>query len=164
MTTKSDFTETEWTRLGRAPLLAGVAISLADPGGPIETLKESSAALQTVSEGAEKDTYGPFVHELAQVVAEKARHRQNPLGDFKPGRSTTAETILDELRDVNLLLSERATPEEADQFREWVKTAAQRTAMAAKEGGFLGIGAELVSEREQKMLDWLAEAFDPSAQ
>jgi len=48
MTTKADFTEEEWARLGRSPLVAGMAISLADPGGPIETLRESSAALQTV--------------------------------------------------------------------------------------------------------------------
>ena len=42
--TKSDFTEAEWTRIVRAPLVAGMAISLADPGGPIEATKESRAA------------------------------------------------------------------------------------------------------------------------
>ena len=36
MTGKADFTEEEWTRLKRAPFVAGMAISLADPGGPIE--------------------------------------------------------------------------------------------------------------------------------
>ena len=35
MTTKADFTEEEWARLGRAPLVAGMAITLADPGGPV---------------------------------------------------------------------------------------------------------------------------------
>ena len=39
MTTKSDFTEEEWTRVVRAPLVAGLAISLADPGGPIEMVE-----------------------------------------------------------------------------------------------------------------------------
>ena len=39
------------------------------------------------------------------------------------------------------------------------KTAAQKAALAAKEGGFFGIGAERVSEREQKMLDTLGEIF-----
>ena len=52
MTTKADFTEEEWVRLGRAPLVAGMAISLADPGGPIEA-KESSAAIKTVLEAAQ---------------------------------------------------------------------------------------------------------------
>ena len=31
MTSKQDFTDEEWTRIRRAPLVAGVAISLADP-------------------------------------------------------------------------------------------------------------------------------------
>ena len=48
MTSKADFTEEEWARLKRAPFVAGMAISLADPGGPIEALKETSATLKTV--------------------------------------------------------------------------------------------------------------------
>jgi hypothetical protein len=37
--------------------------------------------------------------------------------------------------------------------------ASQRAALAAKEGGFLGIGGERVSEREQQMLENLGEIF-----
>ena len=51
MTGKADFTEEEWTRLKRAPFVAGMAISLSDPGGPIELAKETAAALKTVSGG-----------------------------------------------------------------------------------------------------------------
>ena len=36
VTTKSDFSEEEWSRIVRAPFVAGLAVSLADPGGPIE--------------------------------------------------------------------------------------------------------------------------------
>ena len=39
MTSKADFTEEEWVRLKRSPFVAGLAISLADPGGPIEAVK-----------------------------------------------------------------------------------------------------------------------------
>ena len=159
MTTKADFTEEEWVRLGRAPLVAGMAISLADPGGPIEALKESSAAIKTVLEAAQTEKYGDFVHAVAADVAEKAQRRHSPLGGFKPKGRNAGEEILDELRAVNQLLVEKATPEEAEQFRELLKTAAQNTAKAAKEGGFLGFRAELVSEREQQMLDRLADVF-----
>ena len=159
MTTKADFTEEEWARLGRAPLVAGMAITLADPGGPIETLRESSAALQTVLEAAQSGTYGDFVQGVARDFAEKARHRQNPMAGFKPKGRDAGQEVLAELRDVNRLLIDNVTPEEHEQFREWLKTAAQRAATAAKEGGFLGFRAELVSEREQQMLDRLAEVF-----
>jgi hypothetical protein len=81
------------------------------------------------------------------------------MAGFQAKGRNAHDAILDELRAVNALLVERARPEEVEDYRELVKAAAQRTALAAKEGGFLGIGAELVSEREQQMLDTLAEIF-----
>jgi hypothetical protein len=162
MATRDDFNEEEWARLGRAPVVAGMAITLADPGGPIETIKESNAALQTVLEAAQGGGHGEFVQAVARDFAEKARHRQNPMAGFKPKGADAGQEVLDELRAVNALLNEKTTPEEGAEFREWLKTAAQRTATAAKEGGFLGFRAELVSEREQQMLDRLAEVFRPA--
>src|SRR5215213_5767384 len=67
MTTKADFTEEEWTRLKRAPFVAGMAISLADPGGPIEALKETRATLTTV-QGAEGGDRGELPAEIAREV------------------------------------------------------------------------------------------------
>jgi hypothetical protein len=47
LTTKSEFTEDEWSRIVRARFVAGTAISLADPGGPIEATKEPMAMLRS---------------------------------------------------------------------------------------------------------------------
>src|SRR3954454_20388373 len=113
MTAKADFTDEEWTRLKRAPFVAGMAISLADPGGPIEAIKETSAALKTVR-AAESGDRGELPGALAREVVEEAGHRQNPLGGFKPTKGATAGVeILDELREVNRIASEKATPEDA---------------------------------------------------
>jgi broad specificity phosphatase PhoE len=103
MTGKADFSEDEWARVIRAPFVAGMAISLADPGGPIE--------------------------------------------------------ILDELAEVNRIVTAKATEEEANGYRAWLQAAAEEAANAAKEGGFLGFHAERVSEGEQRMLDKLAEVL-----
>ena len=159
MATKDDFTEEEWTRLGRAPVVAGMAISLADPGGPIETIKESNAAIRTVLEAAESGAHGELVQAVARDVAEKARRRENPMAGFRPKGADARNEVLEELRAVNALLVAKTTPEEIAQFRDWLRTAAQRTATAAKEGGFLGFNAQLVSEREQQMLDTLGGIF-----
>jgi hypothetical protein len=159
MTTKADFTDEEWDRLGRGPLVAGMAISIADPGGPIETLKETSAALRTIVDAAQTGGHGDLVRALAADVAAKAQNRQNPLAGFSAKGAGAREAILDELRAVYALLVEKTTPEEIEEYRDWLKTASQQAALAAKEGGFLGIGAQLVSEREQQMLDTLAEIF-----
>ena len=159
MTSRSDFSDAEWERLGRAPLVAAMAITLADPGGPIEALKETGAALKTILDAARDGAHGEFVQAVAKDVAEKAQHRQNPMAGFKPTGAQAREQILDELRAVNSLLVEKTTPEETEEFREWLKAAAQRAATAAKEGGFLGFNAQRVSEGEQQMLEQLGEIF-----
>ena len=147
MTSKQDFTDEEWTRIRRAPLVAGVAISLADPGGPIELAKETMATLRSA-------TLPPSQEELLASVAldiqALAQHKQNPLGDFKP---RGGQQVLEELRDVNELVTAKATPQEVEAFRGWLVAAAQAAADAGKEGGFMGFGAERVSAGEQRMLD-----------
>jgi len=153
MTSKQDFTDQEWSRIRRAPLVAGVAISLADPGGPIEVAKETMATLRAA-------TLPPSQEELLASVAfdvqALTRQRQNPLGDFRP---TGGQQVLEELRGVNELVTAKATPEEAEAFRRWLVAAAQAAADAAKEGGFMGFGAEQVSAGEKQMLEQVRAAL-----
>ena len=163
MTDRAAFTDEEWARLERSPLVAGMAISLADPGGPIEAVKESMAALRTLTEAAQSGGQGGLVDSVAKSVAEKVKQRHNPLREFKPRGALAGEQILDELRAVNALVTEKADADEAAAFREWLLTAAQRSAEAAKEGCFLGFKAERVSQGEQEMLDRLGEVFSSPA-
>ena len=97
-----------------------------------------------------------------EVVAE-TRERKNPLQDFRPKGALAGQEILEELTEVNRVVSAKATPEEAEAYRDWLQAAAQEAANAAKEGGFLGFRAEQVSEGEQRMLDKLAEVLVPPA-
>jgi hypothetical protein len=160
MTSKTDFSDEEWTRLKRGPFLAGMAISLADPGGPIEAFKETSATLKSVLAAAEGDDRGELVDAIASDVRDQAQERKNPLAGFKPSKGATAGVeILDELGEVNRIVSEKATPEEAEAVRAWLLAVAQEAANAAKEGGFMGFHAERVSEGEQRMLDQLRRAL-----
>src|ERR1044072_4792491 len=111
MTSKADFDEAEWTRLKRAPFVAGMAISLADPGGPIEVVKETAATLKTVRE-AESGGGGEVIGARAVEVGGAPRQRTNPLHDFNPKGALAGQEILDELADVNRIVSAKATPEE----------------------------------------------------
>ena len=159
MTSKADFTDEEWTRLKRAPFVAGLAISLADPGGPIEAVKETAAALKTV-QGAQGGERGELVGAIAHDAVADAGQRKNPLAGFKPSKGAAAGVeILDELGEVNRIVSEKATADDAAAVREWLLAAAQESANAAKEGGFFGFHAERVSQGEQRMLDRLREAL-----
>jgi hypothetical protein len=87
---------------------------------------------------------------VALDIQAMTQHKQNPLADFKP---RTGQQVLDELRGVNELVTAKATPEEVEAFGRRLLAAAQAAADAAKEGGFLGFGAERVSAGERQMLD-----------
>jgi hypothetical protein len=163
MTGKADYTEEEWARLKRAPFVAGMAISLADPGGPIELAKETAASLRTVTSAAEKGDRGELVSELARGVVADTREHHNPVRDFKPRGSMAVQEIVDELSAVNQIASAKASPEDADAFRKWLGDSAREAADAAKEGGFFGFHAVRVSDGEQRMLDKLGEVLAPPA-
>jgi hypothetical protein len=157
MTSKADFAEEEWVRLRRAPFVAGLAISIADPGGPIEMAKETMATLKAAST---PPSQVELLVAVSQEILSMANQRQNPMAGFKPDSSALAgKMILDELMGVNQILTAKATPEEADAFRRWLLAAAQAAADGAKEGGFMGFGAELVSQGEQRMLTELRVAL-----
>jgi hypothetical protein len=153
MTSKADYAEEEWVRLQRAPFVAGLAISIADPGGPIEMAKETMATLKAASTPPSQEE---LLVAVSQEIVSMVKEKHNPLAGFKPDSSALAgKMILDELVGVNEILRAKATPDEADAFRRWLIATAQAAADGAKEGGFMGFGAELVSQGEQRMLDEL---------
>jgi hypothetical protein len=156
MTSKSEFTEEEWVRVRRAPFVAGMAISLADPGGPIEMAKESMATVKTATNPPSRE---PLLADVALDIQSMAQQRQNPLNDFKlTDAGLAGQQVLDELRAVKDLVAGKATPEETSAFSQWLLATAQAAADAAKEGGFMGFGAVQVSEGEQDMLDKVRSA------
>jgi transcription antitermination factor NusG len=157
MTSKADYTEEEWARLRRSPMIAGMAISIADPGGPIEITKETMATLKAASSPPSGEE---LLTALSQDIMAMSQRKENPIGDFKVDHSAlAANQILDELRAANAIVTAKATPEEAEGFRTWMSSVAQAAADAAKEGGFMGFHAERVSAGEQAMLAKVAEAL-----
>ncbi|HEX6760616.1 MAG TPA: hypothetical protein VF086_19735 [Propionibacteriaceae bacterium] len=156
MTAKSDFTEEEWLRVRRAPFVAGMAISLADPGGPIEMAKETMATVKTATNPPSREQ---LLADVALDIQSMTQQKQNPLSDFKvTDASLAGQQILDELRAVKELVAAKATAEEDSAFSQWLLATAQAAADAAKEGGFMGFGATQISEGETDMLDKVRSA------
>ena len=159
VTTKSDFTEEEWTRVVRAPLVAGLAISLADPGGPIEMAKESMASLKNATNPPSREQ---LLAEVALEIQGMAQRRENPLKGYKPRPTPSAPTpgdaVLEELTAVQALVAGTSTPDETTAFATWLLAASQAAADAAKDGGFMGFHAQQVSDREQAMIDRVKQA------
>jgi hypothetical protein len=156
MTTRADYTEEEWATLRRATVVAGFAVSLADPGGPIELTRESMAAMRSAG-------LPPTDDELLIAVSQDAlaqqQRRHNVIGELDLQAATVREQVIEELGRAAAILQEKAAPEEAAAFRQWILQAAQASAEAAMEGGFLGIGATRVSEGEKAMLARVREVL-----
>jgi len=158
VTSRSDFDEQEWARIVRAPMMAGLAITLADPGGPIEAAKETMATMRSATSPPSREQ---LLSEVALDVQDMVQHKKNPLQGYRPDKdSPTGDQVLEELRGVHDLVAAKATSEESAAFDQWLLASAQAAAQAAKEGGFLGFHAVQVSEREQSMLDRLRETVD----
>jgi hypothetical protein len=157
VTTKSDFTEDEWSRIVRAPFVAGMAITLADPGGPIEATKETMATLKSATNPPSREQ---LLAEVALEIQAMTQQKRSPLGGYRPTADGAhwGEQVLEELRAVRALVAAKAEPDEAAAFGRWLVAAAQAAADAAKEGGFMGFGAQQVSEREAAMLDQVRAA------
>ena len=157
MTKKSDFPDEEWSRIVRAPFVAGMAITLADPGGPIEAAKETMGTLKSATNPPSREE---LLADVALDIQALTQARTNPLKGYKldKGGAAPGEQVVEELRSVHALVAARATPEEAAAFGAWLVATAQAAADAAKDGGFMGFGAEQVSAREQAMLDQVRAA------
>ena len=161
MTAEAAFTDEEWVRVRRAPMVAGMAISLADPGGPIELSKETMATLRGVGAPPTQDE---LLLVVSQQVMAMGQQRENPMKRLQgrrqePGRRRGAAGAA---RDAGRRGGEGDARGGAA-FARWMVEVAQDAADAAKEGGFMGFGAEQVSEGEQRMLDQLRTTLGVTA-
>ena len=150
MTKKADFNAEEWSTVVEAPLYAGLRVIAADRGG---TLRES-AALGRVY----RDARGghPASELLDELVKSPPAIDQDQL---RGSMGNIAEVADKRLRDAMAVLSSKATPEEIDDYKKFVMSAAQAVASAHKEGGFLGIGGKEVSDAENQALDEISVAL-----
>jgi len=156
MTTKADFPDEDWVRVVRAPFVAGMAITLADPGGPIEAAKESMASIKVATNPPSREQ---LLSEIALDIQAQVQQHHNPVKGYRPaGSAPVGDQILQELSEVRGIVNEHATPEEATAFGHWLVSTAEAAAEAAKEGGFMGFKAELVSERETQMIEKVRSA------
>jgi hypothetical protein len=67
--------------------------------------------------------------------------------------------VLTGCRSAAALLAARADPADSAAYRQWLQSIAARVCEAARSGGLLGIGGELLSDAERQLLDDLGGAL-----
>jgi hypothetical protein len=69
------------------------------------------------------------------------------------------QQLIEDCKAVAALLTEKASPQEATEYKEWAMSVAENVAKAAKEGGFLGIGGERISAGEKEIFAEIGQAL-----
>src|SRR5262245_40419005 len=138
MATKTDFTKEEWTLLLESPMLAGMAVTMADPSGLWGLMKESLAGGTTLARAVTDTSANPLVKAVATDFTSsegRTAARDGLKIKFADGQAADIKAkSIDSLRQVSALLAAKA-PGDAAAFKDWLRQVSQGTADAATEGG-----------------------------
>jgi hypothetical protein len=163
MADKASFTKEEWTLLLESPIIAGMAVTAADPSGLWGLLKESFAGGSALTQAVTGANTNPLVKAVVTDFSTsegrsaardglKAKFAASQAADLK-------KNSIDSLRQISALLDAKA-PGDAAAFKAWLRQISQSTADAATEGGGLfGIGGVQVSDAEKATLAEISAAL-----
>jgi hypothetical protein len=146
VSTKADFNAEEWTAVTAAPTLAAMYVSAAERGGGIS---ESLAAARA---------YGSARAQAASALLKDVL--SSPPAINRTAAQQTIKEAPAKLREAIRTLERHAGDEEVNEYKRFVYAVAEAVAQAHREGGFLGLGGQQVSEAEQAALDEIGAIFD----
>jgi hypothetical protein len=147
MTAKSAFTDEEWQTVLEGPPLAGLLVITAQRGG---SFRESFALAKAYNEARQQHGESELLDEIVSAKPEVDRKRYGSPAELE-------QEAHQRLRDAVAVLEGKATPEEVDDYRNFVLTLAKRVAAAHKEGD------ESVSPPEQAAIDGIAATLGARA-
>ena len=163
MASKTSFTPDEWARVVASPLLAGMAITAADPSGVWGLLKEGMAGGWALLEAKQSAQANPLVKAVAEGFTDsdtRTAARNHIQAQFKNAKMPEVKSkAIGELRAVSAIVDQKA-PEDAGAFKAWLREVAQKAAEAGNEGGFLGFGGVAVSDAEKATLAEISSALN----
>jgi hypothetical protein len=144
---KGKFTPQELAAVGAAPLAVAGLVMGASKSSAQGMAQELAAVAQTMDAAAEKAGGVSLVDLFPRPSAEQAEQYL----------STPTDSMLGTLRAAVAAVSAKA-PDQAAGYKGFLNTLATNVANAAKEGGFLGIGAKQVTSQEEAALQQIRQA------
>jgi DNA-binding transcriptional regulator GbsR (MarR family) len=148
MTGKSDFSEEEWKQVLEAPPSAGLVVIASDRGGSI---RETFSMAKAYTEARQQHGESELLDEIVSAKPEMDRTRAHSPEELK-------EHSLQNIREAVSLLEAKATPEEVEEYKQFILGLANKVAEARKEG-FMGLSGERVSGDEKSAIDEISAAL-----
>jgi len=142
--------------------MAGIAVSAADPSGLWGLLKESFAESKALAAAKTDPTTKPLIKgvvadfETSQGRTIARDGMKAKLSGLKP--ADIKARCIETLGQAGALVDANA-PDDAADFKAWLRQISQHVAEAASEGGFFGIGGTQVSDAEKATLAEISSAL-----
>lgn len=161
MADKSTFTTDEWKTLLQSAMMAGIAVTAAEPSGLWGTLKESLASSSALLQAKTGDANPLIIALVGDFETSEGRDAardglQAKLKGAKPDEMKTK--CIEVLKQAGAIIEAKA-PGDATAVKAWLYQISQRVAEASKEGGFMGIGGVAVSDAEKATLAEISAAL-----
>ena len=157
MSDKTTFTPEEWTTLCEAPALVAMAVTIAGSSGLFGTIAEAFGTTSALVEGMKSENALIRAICTRDDLMTAQQGLKEKLKDLKAGDLVTAQNkvrmmSLAVLRHAMEIATAKGTEDDVTAYRAFIHALGTKVAHAAKEGSFLGIGGERVSEGERTML------------
>lgn len=159
MADKNTFSAEEWSVLRSVPHVVGMAIAGAG-GGIFGAVKEAMSAARVMAENAQSSS--PLIRDICNT--EEAKNAEEELR--KTIMANVTSMTPDKLKGLAVDSAKQATgilknkaADEVTAYSNFVLQVADGVSKAAKEGGFLGFGGQLVSAGESAVISAISDAL-----
>jgi hypothetical protein len=155
MAKQDAFTAEEWTLLRLVPSLVAGGMAAADPSGLFSSIKESFAGAKGMAEAFKMNSSLELFSALAADRSIPGMPDPKALlgeGSREQQMDNLKSAVLERVKSAVALVAAKASPAEADAYRQMLLGVAQQAADASKEGGFLGFGGVRVSDKERAFI------------
>jgi hypothetical protein len=158
MTTRNDFTTVQWQALRNAPQLVAITTAAAGNSGLFGSLSEGIATASKIAEAAKGDY--PLLREISdkneiRIAQDEIRSLLKEVKSKDQLDAFLKEVTTNTITNAVAALDAKGLTADAQAYRSFLGGIAEKVASASKEGGFLGIGGERISEGERQFIDSL---------
>jgi hypothetical protein len=160
VTARAEYTAEEWQLLRTTPYAAGMAVTMADGVGVIETLRESVAMVVAQAEGTKRYPDNELIKALlfdrSTDTAPTAAPKKADAADPSRMAEQMRDSAVEDCRRAAALLDERSHAVERSGYLRWVMDTAKAAAVAARSGGLFSRDP-IVDGSERAVLEAIAE-------
>src|SRR6516165_4512088 len=159
MADKANFTPDEWELLQESVMMAGMAVTAADPNGLWGLLKEVFATNEELVKVRMDSGANPLIRAVVSNIGNEEgwSATRDAVKAKLRGLTEIPAKCIETLRQAGALVDAKA-PADAAAFKGWLRQISQHVAEAAPE-----IGGALVSDKEKATLKEISDALKLAA-